>query len=148
MSIPWNIDSWKMPDKLIGYYSKTKGNANDDSLTVFVPIITPLLSMSAEKTSTDKLVKSCFINDKKCLPTISSSISLQNYTTIPRIQNQLFGNSIKDIAFTRDSYGNIIEGKTSIGTTYLSQGDTVSIIAKNCNVDDMYITNEIDNSTK
>lgn len=146
-NLPWNVNEWKMTEDVIGVYADKKGNANAASLKLFIPQITPLISTDSIKTETFTLSKSCFANSTKCMPTVSSNIKTQNYITVKRPPNVMFGNQIKNLSFKRDSEGNIISGTTAVVSAYLSLGDKIAVRAKNADVDNLSVSNSNDPST-
>jgi len=84
------IQSWFMPEKVVGKYANTSGSSGSSSHPVYIPALMPLISFGKKTTTSNALRSSCFCNDSKCKPAISGSIITQNYITVPVYEHQDF----------------------------------------------------------
>lgn len=121
--IKFNIESWSMPNQTIGKFAPISGGASSSSYNVYIPVLMPQISFGVPKTSNVNLSVSCFCNAPACKPPIKSSIKTQNYLSVPVYSNNEF-----------------------TGNTF-NQGARFYIEAIDGNVDNLHITNRIDEST-
>ena len=118
-----NTKKWELADTEVAYYTPKSGYANVDSLQVFIPKILVRQSLGLPKISAPKtLNSSCLINDKSCKPAVSKSVKTQNFLTVKRNKNDIFKGSI------------------------LKHGDQVLISVLHGDINNMRVTNRIDNS--
>ena len=74
-----NLKSWSLGTVEYGKYLSSAGT----KVRVWVGKVMPLMKMGKPKTVRVGLNKGCLINDTKCKPTVSSTITSANYITIP-----------------------------------------------------------------
>jgi len=73
--------NWKLGNVEAGY---TIGEQTGNKLKVYIPKITPLMGLPDKpEETTFPLTGSCFINDDKCKPSVSSSVTVRNYIEVP-----------------------------------------------------------------
>lgn len=119
-----NMKSWELSTKEIAFYAPKKGFANAASLQLYIPKIFLDQPKGIPKISSPAVLNSsCIINDKACKPTVSKTYKTQNYITVPRHKNALFAYN------------------------YFHQGDKIQVEVHHGDIDDIRVTNEVDNST-
>lgn len=118
-----NLTNWCMSDYEVGYTIVPPWCSSGGSLQLYIPKLMPDISQGRPKSTTVQLNKSCFINDKKCEPPVSSSISTQNYITVPPQDNRTFQDPI------------------------FYPGSRVYVEVHNRNPDNLFITTKEDNSS-
>ena len=121
-NIKFNMEKWHMPLQVIGKYSPVSGGTTGGSQKVHIPVLMPYISFGIPKTGTASISASCFCNASGCKPPIKSTLTTQNFLNIPVYSNNEFtGNTFK-------------------------QGARFYIDAIDGNVDNLHITNRIDES--
>ena len=78
-----HVQSWYMPETVIGNFTEPTGSGKASSYTVHIPLLMPMIGFGKKKQQAKNLNKSCYCNDSKCKPAIASTISIQNYVTVP-----------------------------------------------------------------
>lgn len=117
-----NLNSWRLEKEFIAKIAPIHCRSSSP-LQLYVPLLMPLLSLGIPKITPVSNSSSCLKNDSSCKPRISSTISTQNYLTIPIHDNRSFK-----------------EG-------FFWQGDIVKIELYNDNLEEMYVNTKIDNSS-
>jgi hypothetical protein len=118
-----NMEYWKIEPEEKAYYAPVMGLANLTPLQLYIPKIMPLITKGVPKTTKSNLRATCFVNDSACKPVVASSITTQNFKSVPRYDNQVFARS------------------------YLKQNALIVLEVCNGNADDMHITTKVDRST-
>ena len=118
-----NIQEWEISDYEVAYACvKPYQPANNGKIQLHLPKVMPGTPMGPPKVITERLGKSCFVNDKKCEPPVSETIKTQNYLTIEAQHNRRFSRPV------------------------LKYGAKVIVEVHNRNPDSLNITTKEDNS--
>lgn len=126
-SVGSNIKRWNLGKTEIAYNlektATTTSSTEAPEWKLYIPKIMPMITMGLPKETTVQLPASPFINDKGCKPVINSTIKSRNYLLASRPANCSF-------AYARKRHGIELE---------------VEVLHEN--LDNLRITNTIDNST-
>ena len=118
-----NAKKWELSNNEVAYFAPKSGYANAASLQLFIPKIQMNQSLGIPKVSSpSSLNASCLINDNSCKPAVSKTYRTQNYITVKRNVNDIF-----DLSF-------------------FHQGDQILVEVLHGDVNNMRVTNHIDNS--
>ena len=122
---PLNVTKWAIHDsENAKYCTAPYGSSSAGSFQLYIPTLMPLIPGPANPTQViGSLSSSCFLNDQTCMPSVARTIRTQNYKTVPRFENRTFRRSV------------------------FYQGANIMVEVHNFNVDDMSVTNKIDEST-
>lgn len=118
-----SIEKWKIGDEEIAFLVDPTIPSGSPTMHVYIPKIQPMIPRGAPTITQVPLQNTCFINDPACKPSVSSTISTQNYKTVQRNNNDWFANNT------------------------LNSGAQLKLEVLNNNVDQMFVTNKIDKSS-
>lgn len=118
-----NIKSWSVETKEIAKYAPVSGSSKEKSFKVFIAKLMPLIPFGKPKTTKVTINRKFCCNSSKCKLTLRSKIKTKNYLTINRYDNVSF----KKARFV--------------------QGAEIEVAIPNSNVDRMYVSGNIDNTT-
>jgi len=116
-----NLNSWRLEKEFIGEIAPAHCRSSSP-LKLYVSSLMPSITLGVPKSSPKTLSSACLKNDTSCKPRISSTVSTQNYLTIPIHDNRSFSNG------------------------WFWQGDKVKIEIYNDNLEEMYVNTKLDNS--
>jgi hypothetical protein len=122
-----NLKSWSLNDTEIAYNlekdAKTTSSTEASEWKLYVPKIMPLITKDYPKETTVVLSSAMFANEKSCKPVVQKSIKERNYIVATRPDNCSFAHAYK----THDM--------------------KLEVEVLHENLDNLRITNTIDNST-
>ena len=120
-SINGNIEQWSISNYEIGYTCPQVCSSGGSQM-LNIPKIMPDIPLGKPKSTPVPLNKSCYINDKKCKPSVATQISSQNYITVPPQDNRGFQ------------------------LPWFHQGDRIFVEVRNQNPDNLFLSTKEDNS--
>ena len=118
-----NLTSWEINDTEVAKYCISPWGGSGGSLPLYIPKLMPNIPMGKPKTFPVYLNKSCYCNASACRPNVATRLSSQNYITVPPLDNRSFR------------------------LPHFWYGDTLQIEVHNKNVDQLFISTKVDNST-
>lgn len=87
-----SLKKWNITDDPIAYYVAKRGNANSNTLPLYIPVIMPLITKSVMLDSSKTINRSCFKNATQCMPSLASTIKTRNYMEVKRSNKESFNN--------------------------------------------------------
>lgn len=118
---PNNIQEWKLNDYEIAKTCETV-KSESGKFKLFIPKLMPLINYGKPTKTKQYISSSIFANADECKPSISTTVTTQNFRTLCMLDNDEFSK------------------------TLIPSDTEIQIEIKNGNPDSMYITSKIDNS--
>lgn len=118
---PVNTEKWEVKYQELAWTAPPSCSTSSP-LLLYIPKLMPMIGFGAPKITPRGLSDGCYCNAEECKPSVSKTISVQNYCTVPIYDNNEFICSI------------------------FYQGARIKVDFFNGSVDEIYATNRIDES--